>query len=74
MTFVGRFRAGEGIEIRLSDGETIGPDEIHSITTPTFETGAEQYAWLNQIVAVGKLVLLKAEPDSQVRFDIFALS
>ena len=38
---------------RLMDGETVDPSEYYFRITPVFETGAEQYGWLNSIVAVG---------------------
>ena len=37
---------------RLSAGEKVDPHEYYFRTTPTFETGAAEYAWLNGIVAV----------------------
>jgi hypothetical protein len=38
---------------RWAAGETIPPDEYYFRTTPYYETGAPQYAWLTKIVAVG---------------------
>jgi hypothetical protein len=38
---------------RLMAGEKVDPTEYYFRTTPRFETGAEQYLWLNRIVAVG---------------------
>ena len=38
---------------RLMRGEPVDPSEYYMRTTPVFETGAEQYGWLNRIVAVG---------------------
>jgi hypothetical protein len=37
---------------RLSAGERVDPGEYYFRTTPTFETGAIKYAWLNGIIAV----------------------
>ena len=37
---------------RLGAGETVDPREYYFRTTPTFETGAPEYAWLNGIIAV----------------------
>lgn len=59
---------------RLAAGETLGPDQIYFLTTPTFETDAPAYAWLNQIVAVGKLVSLNRGKDRHVTYDIFKIS
>jgi hypothetical protein len=37
---------------RLASGEEVDPSEYYFRTTPIFETGAQQYGWLNGIVAV----------------------
>jgi hypothetical protein len=37
---------------RLSAGERVDPSEYYFRTTPTFETGAPRYAWLNGVIAV----------------------
>lgn len=37
---------------RLAQGEAIDPATYYFRTTPTFETGAPHYAWLNNIIAV----------------------
>jgi hypothetical protein len=38
---------------RLEKGEVIDPVSYYFRTAPLFETGAAQYAWLNNVVAVG---------------------
>ncbi len=37
---------------RLGAGENVDPGEYYFRTTPVFETGAPEYAWLNGIIAV----------------------
>jgi len=37
---------------RLSAGDKVDPGEYYFRTTPLFETGAAEYAWLNGIIAV----------------------
>ena len=37
---------------RLSAGDRVDPGEYYFRTTPTFETGAAKYAWLNGIICV----------------------
>ena len=37
---------------RLARGETVDPSRYYFRTTPRFETGAPQLAWLNNIIAV----------------------
>jgi hypothetical protein len=37
---------------RLSAGEKVDPREYYFRTTPKFETGSAEYAWLNGIISV----------------------
>jgi hypothetical protein len=37
----------------LARGESVDPSEYYFRISPTFETGREEYSWLNRIVAVG---------------------
>ena len=37
---------------RVAAGEPVDPSLYYMRTTPTFETGAERYRWLNRIVCV----------------------
>ena len=43
--------AGPALE-RFGAGESLEWDELHARSAPLFETGAEQYAWLNSVVSV----------------------
>lgn len=45
-------RGPPAVIARLVAGEAVDPGEYYFRTTPVFETGAAQYAWLNGIVAV----------------------
>jgi hypothetical protein len=45
-------RGPPAVIARLAAGEAVDPGEYYFRTTPVFETGAAQYAWLNGIVAV----------------------
>ena len=38
---------------RMARGEAVAPAEYYFRTAPFFETGSEQYGWLNRLVAVG---------------------
>jgi hypothetical protein len=38
---------------RLARGESVAAASLYFRTTPIFETGSEEYAWLNRIIAVG---------------------
>ncbi len=39
---------------RRMAGEQIPHEEYYFVTTPSFETGTPQYAWLQQVVVVGR--------------------
>src|SRR5260370_27088116 len=52
---------------RLAQGETVDPSEYYFRVAPVFETGADRYAWLNSILAVGVGERL---PPNMVRYSI----
>ncbi len=37
---------------QLAQGKTVDPADYYFRTTPQFETGAQKYLWLNNIIAV----------------------
>jgi Protein of unknown function (DUF3237) len=41
-----------GVIARLGAGDKVDPGEYYFRTTPVFETGAPEYAWLNGIISV----------------------
>ena len=41
-----------GVIARLGAGDKVDPSEYYFRTTPVFETGAPEYAWLNGIISV----------------------
>lgn len=41
------------VNARISRGEHVNPADYYLRTAPFFETGARDYAWINNIVAVG---------------------
>jgi len=47
----------------------VDPSTYYFRTNPVFETGAEKYAWLNGILAIGKGRL----GDGGVHYDVFAI-
>jgi hypothetical protein len=49
-------------------------DAAYFMIAPTFRTGAEKYAWLNRVQAVGKMVQLSFDPANRfVRYDFFVV-
>ena len=53
MTYRGLRHGPADVMERLNRGDQVDPSEYYFRITPTFETGAEKYQWLNKIVAVG---------------------
>ncbi len=45
-------RGSPQVLAQLARGDKVDPAEYYFRTTPQFETGAPQYAWLNSVVAV----------------------
>jgi Protein of unknown function (DUF3237) len=73
VSYSGRSRAPADAARRLEAGETLGPDQLYFVIAPTFETAATTHGWLNDIVAVGKIVSLNRKDDRHVTYDIFAV-
>ena len=70
MTYGGRIVIATELMARVRDPgerERIDRDSYYLRTVPTFETGSGAYAWLNNIVAVGKGFLL----EGGVGYDVF---
>lgn len=53
MTYPGIGAGSPEALAKVNTGRAASPDEYYFRTLPLFETGAEPYAWLNRIVAVG---------------------
>jgi hypothetical protein len=51
---------------RWAQGEQIPDDEYYFMITPYFETSAAQYAWLQQVVAIGRGSLIQGGVSYQV--------
>jgi hypothetical protein len=50
--------------------KTVDPNEYYFRVAPVLETGAERYAWLNNILAVGVGERL---PPNMVQYSIFEI-
>jgi hypothetical protein len=73
MSYGGRIMFPDELGTALLDISTrhlIEPDSYYFRTTPLFETGAAQYAWMNGIVAVGSGRLIE---NGGVAYDVFEL-
>ena len=53
MSYRGVRHSSADVAAKLARGEAVDQSEYYLRTAPFFETGAERYAWLNTIVAVG---------------------
>ncbi len=53
LTYQGRFLASAEAMTRFSKGELLKPGEYSLVIVAKFECGDEQYAWLNNVIAVG---------------------
>ena len=53
MTYRGIRQGPPDVIARVEKGETVNPAEYYFRIAPLFETVAPQYAWLNNIVAIG---------------------
>jgi hypothetical protein len=69
MSYRGIRYSSPEIAERMANGEQVDPGEYYFRTAPVFETGADKYAWMNNIicVAVGERV------PAQVRYRIFEI-
>ena len=54
MAYRGRFLADPSDMARFAKGEVLNPAEYSLLIVPQFECGDDRYAWLNDVVAVGK--------------------
>ncbi|MEH6700873.1 DUF3237 domain-containing protein [Parasphingorhabdus sp.] len=53
LTYQGRFLAEPEVMARFAKGAVLKPEEYSLAVTAKFEAGAEQYLWLNNVVAAG---------------------
>ncbi|MCS6891340.1 MAG: DUF3237 domain-containing protein [Rhodovarius sp.] len=54
---------------RLAAGEPVSPSEYYFRVAMRFETGAQDLAWLNRVLAVG----VGQRPPSGPRYDVYAI-
>lgn len=71
VSYVGRIAWRRPAERDLRSGQVLGPDDLYFVTAPVFETASETYAWLNDIVTIGKIVASKDGEGGFVTYDIF---
>ena len=67
-SYTGVLKATEGLAERIARGESIPGDEMYFRSTPYFETAAQDYLWLNDIVCVGSM---REFGDGKAVYDLF---
>ncbi len=55
---------------RLNGGQAVDPSEYYFRTAIRFETGAEDLAWMNRIIAVG----IGQRPPTGPTYDVYAIA
>ena len=68
LRYTGNLRAAPDAMKRFNRGEALKEDEYKLRMIPVFETGAEKYAWLNDMTCVG---IGQRLPTGQPRYAIF---
>jgi Protein of unknown function (DUF3237) len=68
--YAGMRHATPKVMAKLAQGESVDAKEYYFRIAPVFETGAEKYCWLNNILAVGVGERL---PPNIVRYSIFEI-
>lgn len=73
MTYAGRIRIPPELLAQVRDPERrqlLDPDSYYFRIAPTFETGASAYAWLNDVVAIGRGRLLEGQAFAYELFEV----
>lgn len=68
LRYTGNLRAAPDAMKRFNRGEALNDNEYKLRMIPVFETGAEKYAWLNDMICVG---IGQRLPSGQPRYAIF---
>lgn len=73
VSYNGVIRQSQAARERLGRGETITSNDSYGMTAPTFRTSHANYAWLNAVQSVGKVLELKMGNGSYIKYDVFAV-
>lgn len=69
MNYRGIRNSSPEVSQRLTNGELVDPSEYYFRTAPVFETGADKYAWMNNIISVA----VGTRVPTEVRYKIFEI-
>jgi hypothetical protein len=74
MSYNGIIKNSEQSAARLMNGELLTDKDIpYFIAAPTFQTSAKQYAWLNEIQTINKMVEIQFGESGYVKYDLFTI-
>lgn len=71
MSYNGRMHCDKQVAGRFRNRETLRADDCYLISAPTFQTKSEKYFWLNDVVAIGKMV--EYQPGEHLIYDLFVV-
>src|SRR6266581_4998506 len=69
MSYNGRMHCDKETAGRFRNGQVLKADDCYLISSPTFQTKSEKYSWLNDVVAIGKMV--EYQPGEHLIYDLF---
>ena len=64
MEYSGVIDWSEKTDKQCNAGEVIKESDVYFRTHPKFRTNSEKYAWLNDVVAIGKMTSVKCGEGS----------
>jgi hypothetical protein len=71
MSYNGRMHCDKENAGRFRNGKALKADDCYLIGAPTFQTKSEKYSWLNDVVAIGKMV--EYQLGNHLIYDIFVV-
>lgn len=71
VTYDGIISRSDEVGKRLARGEVLTSADEYFLMAPTMETSDKAYTWLNRVQCVGKMVEVKTNGNSFVKYDIF---
>jgi len=73
MTYGGRVALSDSLLARMQAGDVLDPSTYYFRTAPYFETAAEPYAWLNDLIAVGIGRIINQDGRNGVGYTVYAI-
>jgi len=71
MSYSGRMYCDKQAAGRFRNREALKAGDCYLISAPTFQTKSEKYSWLNDVVAIGKMVEYQLE--GHLIYDLFVI-